>query len=499
MTKRILYLVLAAFFLFSGSGNAASPELEQAIKDYNEESYEEAVDGLIKARQIEPQSSIAAYYLGLAYKQMQEYGNAVGPLLDATRLQPEIREGHVELIDVLLQLNRADEALEHALIAERQGTQPAKTAYLKGLVLAKKDRTAEAIASLEKSKVLDPSLRAAADFQIASLHAREGRLTKAKEVFRALIVSDPNTDLASYSQHYVGEIEKAQAAAKPFSMSVGARYEFDSNVISKPSDPEVSRYFIDRQRDQREVVTLQAAYNLAKEGSPFSLKTQYNFYLSNHHHIQSQNAQNHTLSLTPSYATRRGVFSLLTSYSFQMLDEKKDIAILTVNPIYLLPLTTTHMLQFTAKYVNYDYLQPVFFDAEDRDADEFGGGLGYIFFFKENKGFVNAKYEYNEQDTDGRDWDFRGHKAFATALYPFTPKLSATMYAEYYQQDYKNKNVFFLKNRRDKIYTGSAAVTYEAIKNLTFIAQYTYSRFDSNIAFYDYDREIISLGLEWRY
>lgn len=78
-----------------------SPELEKGIGQYKHENYDEALITLKKAREDYPQSSLAAYYLGLTYKQLQDYNQAISYLKDAVTFPPKIKGAMLELIDCL--------------------------------------------------------------------------------------------------------------------------------------------------------------------------------------------------------------------------------------------------------------------------------------------------------------------------------------------------------------------------------------------------------------
>lgn len=171
--------------------------LKQGTANLKDENYEEAVDDLKKAREDDPNSSIAAFYLGVAYKKIQDYKEARVHLKDAITLSPAVKEAVMELADVSYQLGNMDEALETLEIAEREEIAPAQTAFLKGLVLLKKRKNNEAIESFKKSKATDNKLATSADYQIGVANLQEGRLSEAKDVFKEIVVRDPNADSPS--------------------------------------------------------------------------------------------------------------------------------------------------------------------------------------------------------------------------------------------------------------------------------------------------------------
>jgi hypothetical protein len=64
---------------------------------------------------------------------------------------------------------------------------------------------------------------------------------------------------------------------------------------------------------------------------------------------------------------------------------------------------------------------------------------------------------------------------------------------------YTYDNTYFEQKRRDDIYTVSCALLYGIVKNTDIIFQYNYYRNQSNIALYDYTREVYGLGVEYRF
>ena len=68
---------------------------------------------------------------------------------DAVRLIPRIREAVVELAYIHFQLKQNDEAWKWLRLAEAENILPARTAFLKGLILQNENRNAEAVAAFE--------------------------------------------------------------------------------------------------------------------------------------------------------------------------------------------------------------------------------------------------------------------------------------------------------------------------------------------------------------
>src|SRR3989337_1374987 len=151
--SRKLFYLLQAVLLFTvffpriilSQDYTANPELNQGIADLKAENYEEAVASLLKARENDPSSSIAAYYLGLAYKQQQEYKEAIIHLKDAVTLRPGVKDGFLDLAELYYYTGQTEESLKQLGFAEEKNVRPAQTAFMKGLVLMRLERNKEAM------------------------------------------------------------------------------------------------------------------------------------------------------------------------------------------------------------------------------------------------------------------------------------------------------------------------------------------------------------------
>ena len=115
MRKPSLFPLLAAsiglfiIVILPVTAFGGSPEtIKEGIEQYQAQNFEEAVEFFQKAREEAPQSSEAAFWLGMTYKQQNNFQDALPQLRDAVTLTPHVREAAVELIDVLYRLDKLE-------------------------------------------------------------------------------------------------------------------------------------------------------------------------------------------------------------------------------------------------------------------------------------------------------------------------------------------------------------------------------------------------------
>ena len=149
-------------------------------------------------------------------------------------LTQKIKGALIELIDVLYRLNDIDGAKKWIAIAEAEGIRPAQAAFLKGLTLVKAKEYDGAIIAFNDAKSLNIELTQSADYQIGICYLKQDKYTIAKDMFEDILVFDPHTDIAAYSQRYLDAIDQRSRAFSPFHMRVKLGFEYDSNVLLKP-------------------------------------------------------------------------------------------------------------------------------------------------------------------------------------------------------------------------------------------------------------------------
>ena len=513
----IFFLTLLFLMAFYATGFCQTKALEQGIKDFNNENYEEALGNFVEAREQEPESSTAAFYLGMTYRKLENYGEAKPHLEYVVKNNPQPKgtfaePGILVLIEVLYMLNDLDGASAYLGMAEREKIDPPQTAFLKGLVLAKQEKNEEAIQAFTQAKTLNPKLAVSADFQIAAIHMKEGRLIKSKEVFQGIIAVDPTSDIAAYAKEYAQQAQKGIEERRYLNLKAGFRYEFDDNVMNNAGG-NVALNLPSRQSDERQVYTAQVGYNIAGEGYPFSALAQYNFFRSFHNELKEYDVTSHTFFLIPAYAMRTGHLSLQSSYVITYLGSSKFFDFdsknkysetVSLTPTYQFNIKdNVHIGQVFFKYKNKNYTDDPGDKNENMDADVYAGEIGYIWLFAKGKGFFNLKYEFSHEDAKGDNWTFNGHKVSLSILYPFFDRLKFNVYGEYFYQDFSNERTYWWIgtpiDRKDESYVGSVSLACQVIKGIDLIAQYTYLKNATNVDIYDYKRNIVSLGIELYY
>lgn len=503
----------------------AENPLEKGIKEFNEENYEEALQYLQDARKIEPTSSSAAFYLGITYKILEDYRSAVPHLRDAVTFTPRIKEALVELIDALYQTDEINEAKSWIDVGEKESISPARIQFLKGLVLLKENKNNEAILAFEKAKALDKTMAQAADFQIANAFIKLGRLKESKSRFQSLIAIDPKSDLAGFAKDYEKAITERLEAERPFRLTLGLGYKYDSNVNARPTtgtifdNPNLDTY-VSGQEDLSLYASLKALYIAPFSfKKPYNLSLQYSLYLDRYMRRDDYNIGQQSLSITPGYNFTRLAFTLPFLFGYINLQREKGNDFLNklawwqdtkymqnagINPTIRYMWNDKNIFE-----ISYGFMMNRYYNTtdnttprdpnEDRDGESNSASIGWTYLFKEGNGLVAIRYTYTIMGTDGRNWSYTENRFGLSVLYPLSKNLKLQLSSEAGFTKYKYDHTTFNIKRRNDIFTNSMGLTYSLFKNMDITGQYSYTRDNCNISTYDYDRSTAGISIEYRF
>ena len=519
----IISVFLLSFILNSAVFCQVNTPLEEAVKQYQSENYEEAIEALEKVRAQEPKSSLAAFFLGMAYKQTMNYDKAAANLEDALKLKPAVKEALVECVNVLFQLNKLAEAKKWIKVAREQNIAPANIAFLEGMILARERSYAAAITAFEKAKSLDQNLAQTADYQIALCYMNDRKYKNAQERFKATASYDPKSDLAVYARQYLEAVENTIFYTRPVRVTLGLSGGYDSNVISK------SRQSTDTNDPGVGIISpsLRIEYVPRLDG-PWLFNAMYASSATfNERYVHTRDSIVNTFSMIPGYNFGRFSVSMLGSYANYSLrvdanyppDENAGYKhyedYYTFGPIVKIMLTEKQILEAFAGYDKKNYYNQIITadPGSMRDAEGPRAYLSWAWFFW-NNGFVNLRYDVAKEATNGSYWDNTSNRLSASLVLPVLSdnlaqkigfmylQLTGGFTAQDYSfpQPYADENGLAKSGRReDRIYNGSIGLNWDISKNWTCTLQYARINSDSNIPAYENTRNSYTMGMEFKF
>ncbi|WP_353683483.1 tetratricopeptide repeat protein [Thermodesulfovibrio sp. 3907-1M] len=507
MLKKISINSFLALILIFIPFLAYAEDLQKAVEQYRAENYEEAFEILKEVYKTKP-STMAAFYLGLTYKQTGDYRAAKDYFYKALTGTPRINDAYVEVAEVLYFLGELKEAIHWLDEAEREFVMPSRVMFLKGVVLSKMGRFDEARKAFEKAKSIDPALTQASDLQIALTYASERKIKEAMKSLETLIKIEPKTDIAEFASDYLTALK---TAFKEWSITLGVAYQYDDNVVSKPTTI-IGVTAVDEisgKRDSAVTNTLKLSYRTLPGGDLF-FTGDLTLYTKNYFHSFKYDTTLSTVTLTPGLNIKDGFITLPVSYSHMWINEREYMSFFSITPTLSIQIFPGHIGQVFAGYGKREMLKYIegFNPDEDRDSSQYSIGAGYFYPFKE-KGVLYARYDYTVDDTQGINWDSSSHRVSAGLVYPLTEKLSLQIAGEHTWQNYKNINTLSARGvqgfpetpekRKDRIYSLTSGFIFDVSKTVRANLNYYHLRADSNFPIYDYRRNIYTFELSFNF
>lgn len=507
----LLRVAVLTFALFLPFSLFAQTLLERGILEYRAERFEEALEIFEEVYRTSP-STLVSFYLGLTYKQVGDLRKAKEYFVESLTRHPKIFDSYVELIDVLNALDEIDEAKRWISEAEREGILPAKIAYLKGLVLLKENKNTEAISAFRKAKELDPQLAQVCDIQIAFALTRERKIKDAMAVLKNLVQTDPTSEIAELSKDYLATLEVLREIYKEWRFNIDLGYIYDDNVVAKPEE-KIGVIEIDRPTHKKDTAftgNLRIQYNPNLKGN-LILLTSLNVYAKRFQDVRAYDQENLSFNFTPGYGFKRGAFTLPLEYYYMTLNDRSYMRIRSLRPMLNYRLSDSSVAQFSIGYAKRDMLRKIVGadPDEDRDAIIWNMAPGFFLNFGRGKGLFSSRYEFTNDETEGKNWVSYTHRIYLGLIYKLVDKLSLNLTADQSLQKFKNVSTLSgkgipgfperPKRREDRPLNLSAAISYEPKKFLRINASYTHSRSNSNFPIYDYRRNLLSFELSFNF
>lgn len=492
---RLIVGILLFSLAVAATGHAAPTSAESAtqlaIAEYKQENYEEALKLLMLIRTANWTTPTSDYYTGLCQKETGDYEEAATSLASALKGKPPVKDAAVELVSVLDNLDRPDEALKWVAWAEQERVKPHEIAFLKGKLLANKQRYSDALVAFNAAKTGSAEEDQQVDLQIAVVYAQQGKTKEASQSLKAIITRYPGTDVAQFATEYQQRISEA-ASAKRWNLFAGVNYQYDDNAIAVPKLRSVRTDMRD-ENDSAFSESLRFEYD-APLGGRWAGNLQYSVQNSNYTRLHDVNALAHGLTLTAIHRDDILMTSLPLNISQTAIDYKNYSLQAGAKPTATVIFAPEHLGQASLGYTRREMYQNGQ-GPDNRDANIYNGQLSYIFLFNEGQGMLNLRGEMFYEDTKGTEWRNLGSRVGTDALVPLCKKTKLILSMEGSWQDYRES----VKNRKDTTFIGSATINQHVVSNLYLNLLYSYTRAMSNDDLYDYQRNVVSTGFELRF
>jgi tetratricopeptide (TPR) repeat protein len=482
---------------------------------YSHERYVEAERSLREAFNAKPGDSVAGYYLGQTLIRLKRYGAAEERYREILRRAPTDARARMGLGMALYHQGRNSEALGELKTAEQGLKDEPLLYYYAGLAATGQQSYNQASEYFLRAGALDPELAKDPHYQQGTVLHSQGKAQQATAEFRSAVEAGP---AVTPSQSPEPAASSLLSPSKRWNVNYGVSLQYDSNVVLLPTGTSApgGAVGISHKDDFVTALTTSGVYRFF-QNETWSAGIGGGIYGNLHARLSDFNVMD--LTLPTLYVQRQfGLAQLRLQYMLDYVTVGGDAYLLSnaIQPTLTVPESDR---TFTQGFVRYQYKDFKSFRDDElgvpvnqtRDGVNWMVGLMQYFLFQEDRGHVRLGYTFDTDRTGGgdpaqaipgqptnADWSYNGHRLSTGAAYRPLTATTFQLAFDYYRQNYDNPNSFSFTGttvRKDNVYLLTGTVVQDLNAWLWLAFQYSYTRDESNIAAFDYTRNIVSFTL----
>ena len=523
VSRRVLPLLVLAASLQAlwpvARGGAQTTEADvhvaQAIIAIDERRYDAALAELKRALEIEPDHVEALYYTGVVYAAQRRPDLAV-PFLEKARAKapadPAIGFQLGLAYFARQQYDRAQPLLEAVF---KTNPELDGLGYYVGFLRYRAKDYRGALAAFRAGRASDPEIQQLTRFYSGLALAVLGLPTQAAaEVEQALRLA-PGSAVTGPAERLRDTIVAARATERRLSLDARLGFFYDDNVRVVPSangrEPLVADLRRPRHTSTGELFAVRADYVWWRT-EDWESSLGYSFFTTYNNDVPRFSVLDHLVSAglvrKLSLGSRPAQLGLQYSYEWLGLDADEFLTRHTIALSGAVVESEHHLTQAFARFQNKDFDEgvPPPPRQEVRDAHNYMAGFLHLLRFAQDRHFVKVGYQIDWDQTDGRNYEYVGHRLSAGAQYTLPVGGVRLKYDfDVHLRDYRHRSSILptyapdTRRRADQEYTHVARAELPLPGNFTLAAEVLVTNARSNIEVFDFDRHVFSLVLSWAY
>jgi tetratricopeptide (TPR) repeat protein len=395
--------------------------------------------------------------------------------------------------------------------------------YYQGLVYHQKGAFDLSPGRFLRARTLSEDLAAPSHYYSGIAYFQRGLVEESREEFNAVLqTGEPESDLVKSSRSFLEQAGGVETAGpKRWDVSMTVMEQFDNNVVLLPigTSPPGGTSGISKKQDFRTATFARAEYR------PLQTETwlgggSYAFYQSFHRSLSGFDVEDHT----PAVFLQRqfGLFQARAQYSFDYITVGRLPFLMshTIQPLFTFSEGYHAFTQVQFRYQGKDFQDDRFHGNSFRDGKNWLGGITQYVLFADNTGNFRMGYAFDTDRTGGgspsvailgnqtnADWAYSGHRFSAGVGLPAVLTYKIDVDFNYYHTIYANPSSFAeglagelsTLKRRDHIYSLTTTVGRDFTEHISASFQYAYTRDESNLTSFNYNRSVYSLMITGRF
>jgi Flp pilus assembly protein TadD len=476
----------------------------RGLVPFNDGQWELAYRLFNEAVEADPADALALYYRGLTQARRRMLTLSIQDMEQALQLNPALPHAALDLGIAYFDAGQYAAARTWLQRAREQPADRFTAAYFLGLTLYRLGDYAAAQASLKEAEP-DPELRPSAHYYEGLALLKLGRPDAARGELVETVREEPQSEIGQAARAYAGgEVRQppatvAGARKKPWSVYAGLAFEYDSNVVLAPSDSDVkTAEGISHQSDGRVAIAAGGDYVLL-DSDIGSVRASYDFYQSVHFRLTEFDLQGHRVRLDAGAQPAPVGYGLAFTYDFYALDYQSFFqeGLLTPWVAYAESPDATTQAYYTFR--GRDFFREPFNPARDGIDNAFG--LRQSLALGAVDRVLSFGYQFDYENTTAKDFDVNGHQGDIDLALPVmhlaTVQLGYLFRLENYRQP--NSRAACAFRRHDNEHQFAVGLSHDLTPEVALTLAYIGVINNSNLSVFEYDRNIVSGGVQVRF
>jgi len=509
-------LLLPAIPPAAAQGTEADVLIAQAILAYEDRRYSEALSLLREALEIDPDNVEAMYYVGLVHLATRNYGAAIEALEKARAKSPNELVITFQLGVAYFSLEQYDKA--EPLLTEVFNAQPQKenVGYYVGFMRYRRKDYQGAVEAFKAGSSPDPNIRQLTKFYTGLALGIMGLPEQAAGEFEEANRIRTVSPLTGPADRLRDSMIAARDQTGRFHGELRFGLLYDTNVRTTPlaaADPVVNALRGNKTNSPGELAAARFDFTFLRKGSWDAIAT-YSFFQTIYNDISFFNTQNNYGQVATYYRglLKRMPFQVSAQYSYDNTTLGGDFFLGRHSGTLIGTLIESerHMTILQGRIQVKDFSNLFLVGggtnpAEDRSGTNYMIGLTQVLRFQQDRHLLRFGYQYDQDDTKGGDWFYRGHRLMAGAQYTLPWKdIRANFDFDLHLRHYPHPNAIFPSTAPGTVKQNVTEQNYAV--RLTYPLPYNFTLTLDNLTvvsranlpqIFEYNRNVTTLGLSW--
>ncbi len=494
--------------------------IDRGIVKYDEKKYAEALQEFLEAFRIDPENPEVRYFLGISYLALDQADEAIAHLEKARRLDANDLDVAFNLGVAYFTKGDYERAQAQFLFVRQRDPKRENLGYYLGFIHFNRKEYEKALGYFQENVSSDIRFQQQNRFYIGLTEHHLGRDAEAARDLGEAVALRPTSPLGQ-----TGRLFAEALAPKPeprrYRIEVRAGGSYDDNATLTPTEGVLDLRRAPR-RSPAEVALLRLEYDLIQREAD-TLTASYQIFSNTYEDVSRLNVLDHTWGGSYVHRAKLGGlpawYGVQYSYDYLLLDQDVFLSRHTGTASLTLFENDSNFTITQYRFQDKDFRSPTTLGLlqEKRDGQNHLLGVTHIRVFAGGKHFVRAGYQFEYEDTQGSDYRYVGNKAsfgfqvtgpwdvrfqagydFQFRAYPNTNRLAATLN----QQQAAGSDVQgapFRSLRRDSDHVFTASFSRDFAHGFNAALDFFKERNSSTFSLFDFDRNVVTLSVGWRY